>query len=156
MFRFHVHLPKTAVLVFKQDSGGIFFKHDRVTNRWTMIFFKPVMKCSSMTDFTIESMQQCMEWETKLIKIPSSTNSNTIYMVTAEFMERRHRDSPYHCTCDGFKYRGHCKHVQKVMDENSICDWHELVGDPGQDEHQRENKICPKCGGKTMWVQVAV
>ena len=53
------------------------------------------------------------------------------------------------CTCLGFKYRNDCKHVKEV--EQNRCTWHGHY-----DEEQKTPGICPRCGGKTVAVGVAV
>ena len=53
------------------------------------------------------------------------------------------------CTCLGFKYRNDCKHVKEVAQNR--CTWHGHY-----DEKQKTPGICPRCGGKTVAVGVAV
>ena len=48
-----------------------------------------------------------------------------------------------------------CKHIQKVY-SGKLCLWHEQASHIKQTIEQRKNMVCPKCGGKTEWVKVAV
>jgi predicted SprT family Zn-dependent metalloprotease len=36
------------------------------------------------------------------------------------------------------------------------CTWHSLYSDEVQTDEEKENYICPRCGGKTVDVMVAV
>jgi hypothetical protein len=43
-----------------------------------------------------------------------------------------------------------CKHIKEA--EKKICGWHEMWSD----EKQTIKGICPRCGGETEYVRVAV
>ncbi len=108
-----------------------------------------------MPDLDIVYKQQCMEWMHKSVEVPSSSDPSKTYTVTADFSETRRRENEYHCTCKGYQFRKMCKHVQHVIDNKLICDWHQMWG-MGQSKEEKENYICPKCKGKTEVVRVGV
>ena len=62
------------------------------------------------------------------------------------------------CTCPAFKYGktrdGHgdktCKHIKQALEEG--CFWHELYSE----EPVKETGVCPRCGGRTEYVKVAI
>lgn len=63
----------------------------------------------------------------KVISIPSST-SNLVYFVDPELQT---------CTCQGFKYRGYCKHLRQVNLEALV----KLAGDYGYEASVMETQI---------------
>lgn len=58
------------------------------------------------------------------------------------------------CECKGYHFNGHCKHQLLAWDR--VCRWREIDGPETQNEQQRHDKICPRCGAATMWVMEAV
>lgn len=112
-----------------------------------------------MPDFTTESHQECTEWRRKNIDVPSESDPDKTYTVTADFSERRMRNNEFYCSCPAYKYqkmgktKKMCKHIKKVKDQ--FCGWHSMWG-KSQTEEEKKNNICPECGGKTETVQVAV
>lgn len=61
------------------------------------------------------------------------------------------------CECKGFQYRGSCRHQIAAVED--ICGWHEMHAHPQheiQSDHQREELICPRCDGPTMYVMEVV
>lgn len=71
------------------------------------------------------------------------------------------------CSCPAYKFArtgrinfgGHmvpkeCNHIAQA--EREVCGWHGAFSMKGsQDAEQKKNMVCPLCGGKTVWVQVA-
>lgn len=55
------------------------------------------------------------------------------------------------CECAGYTYRGSCRHQVEAMD--ALCGWTELHEPQRfvQTDEQRQNKICPRCGGPAVW-----
>lgn len=96
-----------------------------------------------MSDFTYTAMQQCKKLRTSTMKVGD-------YLVTGIFSGNPR------CTCPAFKFSKNkpknCKHIDQAEKE-SYC-WHQMTGEP-QTEEQKNNMICPVCGGETEWVQVA-
>lgn len=83
---------------------------------------------------------------------PSNMNwSHTFVSAT----KREHRVSfsshgGYHCTCEGYKYRKKCKHIDES--HGLRCGW-------GADAFANEihdEKVCPECGEKTVPFYVGV
>jgi hypothetical protein len=55
------------------------------------------------------------------------------------------------CECPGYFHRGQCKHQLQAMD--ALCGWTEFQ-EPArfiQTPEQRKAKVCPRCGGPTLW-----
>jgi len=57
----------------------------------------------------------------------------------------------WHCSCKGFKYRGHCTHVEQAKEKQ--CGWNQwnnsgdAITAPVSDEHPN-GYCCPDCGGE--------
>ena len=95
----------------------------------------------------IVTMQECASWEAS-VEIPSSSGGD-VYHVQMQGPER----TPI-CECKGFQYREDCKHINMAVEK--ICGWHQQWGDETQTKQQNEDKVCPKCGGPTIFVRVMV
>ena len=78
------------------------------------------------------------------MQIESSSEEDSYYNVTI-YPWMMDRSS---CTCKGFRYRYMCSHVESVY-ENYFCEWNQIDCEDRQNEHQRENHICPRCGADT-------
>ena len=55
------------------------------------------------------------------------------------------------CNCPSYIFGGkrNCKHIQAAL--NDACGWHSNYDEPQVDEGK-----CPRCGGETVTVRVAV
>ena len=56
-------------------------------------------------------------------------------------------DTPNHCGCKGFEFRGNCKHLREAVD--SLCSW-TTESDLKQSPQQEMMAECPKCGAETV------
>lgn len=97
-----------------------------------------------MGDMTIVYSQQC------------KSLSQTHFM-TEDGRYTIFRSSAYEwvCSCPAWKYNATrpCKHIKALK----VCGWHrEYDGDPPQNQHQRLNYICPRCGGETETIKIAI
>lgn len=95
----------------------------------------------------IESFQRCTDTgEYITVHVLSQTEPNTYHEVIVIDPED---PSQSVCTCKGFAFRGHCRHIDVA--HTTPCRWE--TGDPEQQtEHQRHHKICPRCGNQTEWI----
>jgi hypothetical protein len=53
------------------------------------------------------------------------------------------------CECKGYDFRGHCSHQAIAIQR--LCRWVEGQG-PDQSNEQRKDKVCPRCGDQTEWI----
>jgi hypothetical protein len=98
-----------------------------------------------MPDMTIEYMQMC----DSMIAVAHVGG----YEQTNLFSET----GQPRCTCKAYQFAKEpktCKHIHQAIYE--ACAWHQQYSDEVQTEEQRENHICPKCGGATQVIRVAV
>jgi len=84
------------------------------------------------------------------------------YLQAGLFSER---DWPT-CSCPAYKYskatinfggcmvKPECKHIKQAQE--SVCGWHQQYSSEIQNHEQKEKNICPRCGGSTVDVRVAV
>jgi len=88
-----------------------------------------------MPDFTIEIFQQC---------VPKSYD-------IGGYRQQFDPEYGYTCSCKGYQFHHHCKHVAQI----EHCGWHGAYDEP-QTPEQEANMKCPRCGGETEYVRVAV
>ena len=94
-----------------------------------------------MPDLTIEYMEQCKERAV-----------SRVFHVSGYTQTWNASRGEAHCTCKAFMFSRHpkwCKHLDKAVSQ--LCDYHQLVDGP-----PKEKGVCPKCGGPTQVVRVAV
>lgn len=102
-----------------------------------------------MPDLILVPMQQCEQVE----ELSAQVGKYTVYLLISIDPEA------WQCTCPSFGYQkgldkmGYCKHIREHIAQR--CTWHELTG-VHQTEEQRNNNICPECGGRTVWRNVGV
>lgn len=97
----------------------------------------------------IEAIQQCLSNIGRVIVPVESNSSDKTYDVLA--MSPVDPDVAI-CECEGYAFRGRCSH-QKVA-VSRLCRWSEATGPEEQEGPDRRNRICPRCMGPTMWIEV--
>jgi len=95
-----------------------------------------------MPDLTIEVMQMC-----ERLAMPVVGNINGYEQII-------NRESDFwSCTCPAFLFRKNkdniCKHLRQL--DAKMCHYHEQVDGPPE-----VDGTCPKCGGKTVYINVGV
>lgn len=58
------------------------------------------------------------------------------------------------CTCKGFQYRGHCKHIDSVKQER--CGWNETLEAGVEAELINDTFCCPECWAPAIPIRVGV
>lgn len=110
----------------------------------------------SEPDYVLMNVQQCRSAEGwQPIRIRSSSDPDKTYTV---FVNPWHDPDTYVCQCEGYTYRGYCRHQLEAHEE--LCSWRTVIDgklvDDEQTSQQRLAKICPRCGGPTQWVTEVV
>jgi hypothetical protein len=106
---------------------------------------------TDMPDFTIETRSQCRSLSVHHANVGGYEQSGL----------HDERCWPT-CTCPAYKFSKrtinfggqtvppHCKHIREA--EEKACGWHEMFSP----ERQAQKGVCPRCGGETEYVRVAV
>lgn len=90
----------------------------------------------------MKTYQKCIRERRKFsVKVPSS-NGEGEYTISGYF-----ENGVVSCTCPGFQFNGTCKHTRFETEE---CGWSAADSPETQTLHQRNNHICPRCGGGTV------
>lgn len=96
-----------------------------------------------MPDLTIEIMQQCK----------AGLDGKHFQINGYDQFIARNEHTTASCTCKAFQFSTSfpkwCKHLEEAA--NSLCDYHQQIDGPPETD-----RVCPKCGGPTEYVKVAV
>ncbi len=96
----------------------------------------------------IRHFQECRTadgWQP--VEIPSASEEDKRYLVMVNPWGLVDENI---CGCNGYFYRGTCRHQKEASDR--ICAWRENGVDCApQTAEQRDEMICPSCGGMTRW-----
>ena len=105
-----------------------------------------------MPDFTYETYYHCLSVEYFSMKVAGSKGKE--YLVE---MKRSEGDCEFdwHCECEGFKFRGKCKHIEAVKKSGKYCGWMQFT-EGGEPAMANGEKVCPKCGGEIVGRRWAV
>lgn len=91
----------------------------------------------------VRSFQACQaDRKTFKITVPSASDPETTYEIKGSFIK-----GEMSCTCPGFRFRETCKHLQIEVEE---CGWNALDSPEPQTMKQKEARICPRCGSRTI------
>ena len=104
---------------------------------------------SDLTEHTAWTCQTNVEWTHGV-----EGSKGTMYTVTFERLPEA-TEYGYTCTCKGFKYRGECRHIKKVVALERRCAWNETLEiglEPVVDGDG--DRWCPRCGGPVVAVKV--
>lgn len=91
------------------------------------------------------TQEYCLsDGEMTLVRVPSKTEPGKTYEVLVQDI-----NSPFEniCECKGYEYRGHCVH--QIEAQFYVCGWEEQYDVEQQTPLQKEQHICPRCGGPT-------
>lgn len=100
-----------------------------------------------MPDLTVETRVVCAQnvrWERV---VPGSKGDHTV-TYGRDYDHRRQYDYDYACTCESFKFRRKCRHIEQVKSER--CTWGDAL------DISEYVETCPQCGGPTNVIRVAV
>lgn len=111
-----------------------------------------------MPDFTIETAWTCASnfyWMTHV-----TGSKGDVYTVWWGLLPESRQlatgaQHGWQCECQGFKFRGTCKHIDSVKDQR--CGWNGHLEPTYECDHDANGvPCCPECGGSVRPVRVAV
>lgn len=114
-----------------------------------------------MPDLTIEAAWTCetnLFWETQV----RSSRGGGEYTVRWEELDPPLAEKigamyGWTCTCEGFRFRATCKHVEGIEQSGQRCGWNQSLEPTLQCERDEEDEpMCPECGGPVTPMRVAV
>ena len=106
-----------------------------------------------LTEHTAYTCSSNINWSTTV-----KGSRGDEYTVSYEWMPPSHPvQYDYTCTCKGYRFRGHCKHIDQVKASGARCGWNAEL-EPGNDPAQDEDAdiCCPECGKPVHAMRVAV
>lgn len=91
-------------------------------------------------------IQRCVSAEPWfVVEVESQTTKGKSYKVVIPWPDDTEEN--FICECLGYIHRGYCVH-QKIVSAK-LCRWDEISGPEAQDDYQKQNLICPRCGDET-------
>ena len=93
-----------------------------------------------MVDLTTEYAWACTTNEHWQIEVRGSKSDTYTIKWQRNYSPDRYTEFHYTCTCKGFEFRSHCKHVKQVQSENKRCGWNERF-----DAETYDGAGCPRC-----------
>lgn len=93
-----------------------------------------------MPDFNIEVFYHCQSAEYFSTEVQGSKKYTVSYGETPHGKYER----DYQCTCDGFKFKKQCRHIDQVKKSGKHCNWMQFIEGEQPIEVNGE-KCCPKC-----------
>jgi len=63
----------------------------------------------------------------------------------------------WQCTCQGYRFRGTCRHIREVEASGERCGWNATLEPAVECDHDSDGEpCCPECGGPVRAMRVAV
>jgi hypothetical protein len=101
-----------------------------------------------MPDLTIHAARWCIENEFYHATVEGS-NGETYSIEYGKHVPGEY-GANWSCTCNGFKFRKTCKHVDAEALKKCDYGWEAAAGSPTE-----MGKVCPECGGATAIMEFA-